>query len=114
MIIPANDKSTAEYRDSLEDMVQQFAYKADGKGRRPASMFTGGLSALEHAFDTLGYSDPQPCPEGECVVKNCHKWATCGTSSGAKNGQYLSCCGDHYGMANLGATFDIKAERIRK
>ena len=102
-----------EYKDALEDMVWQFGYKADGKGRRPASLFTGGLSALEHAFDVLGWLDPKPCPEGECVVKGCHNWATCGTPKGAKNGQYMSCCGTHYRLADLGGTFDIKPDRIK-
>jgi len=101
------------YKDALEDMVWQFAYKANGDEKKPASLFTGGLSALEHAFDVLGYSDPHPAPDGECVVMNCHKWATCGTPKGAKNGQYLSCCGDHYATASLGETFDIKPERVR-
>lgn len=103
-----------EYRDALEDMVWQFAYKSNGKGRRPASLFTGGLSALEHAFDVLGYDDPHPAPEGECVVKGCRNWATCGTPKGAKNGQYMSCCGYHMREADLGGTFDIKPERIKK
>lgn len=101
------------YRDALEDMVYQFGYKANGKGRKPASIFTGGLSALEHAFSVLDWPDPKPCPEGECVVKDCRNWATCGTPNGAKNGQYLSCCGEHYSLANLGATFDLKPERIK-
>ena len=104
---------TDDYKNALEDMVWQFAYKSNGKGRRPASLFTGGLSALEHAFGVLGYKDPQPAPEGECIVKGCRNWATCGTPKGAKNGQYLSCCGIHMRMADLGETFDMKPERLK-
>lgn len=105
--------SEKAYKDALKDMAWQFAFRANGKGRRPASLFTGGLSALEHAFDVLGYSNPHPAPEGECAVKGCREWATCGTPHGAKNGQYLSCCGTHMALAGLGDTFDIKPDRIK-
>ena len=46
--------------DALEDVVDQFAHRYL---RRRAKwyqlvMTTGGLSALEHAFDILGWKDP--------------------------------------------------------
>lgn len=41
-------------RDVLADMVSQFAYQTGD--RRGVS--TGGLSALEDAFDALGWKDP--------------------------------------------------------
>jgi hypothetical protein len=90
-----------ELREALEDMAWQFGYNANGTGRRAASLFTGGLSALEHAFSVLGWPDPKPCPEGECAVKSYHNWATCGTPRGTTNGQYLSCCGYHFGLVRL-------------
>jgi hypothetical protein len=102
-----------KYKDALEGMVYQFAYKMNGTKEHPASMFPGGLSALEHAFDVLGYQHVQPIPEMECVVLGCHRVATCGTPKGAKNGQYLSCCGEHYRTADMGETFDIKPERMK-
>ena len=46
---------------SLADMVNQFAYPCERKDGLFLS--TGGLSALEGAFDVLGYDDPKPCPE---------------------------------------------------
>ena len=46
--------------DALDDMVGQFAYRRlrrRGKWHQLV-MMTGGLSALEHAFDVLGWKDP--------------------------------------------------------
>lgn len=108
------EAETAKYKDALTDMVWQFGYRHNGKGRKPASLFTGGLSALEHGFSVLDYTDPHPTPEGECAVKGCRKWATCGTPKGTRNGQYLSCCGEHMAMAQLGDTFDLKPDRLRQ
>lgn len=48
----------SKYKEALEDMVNQFAYKFDGKGKTPPSIGTGGLSALEYAFWALGWEDP--------------------------------------------------------
>jgi hypothetical protein len=63
-----------EFRDALEDMVDQFAYPLDD----PPRITTGGLSALEHAFDVLGYPDPKEMPERKCQYENCNKTATSG------------------------------------
>ncbi len=41
-----------EMRDTIEDMVRQFAFPVVKYG--VPSLTTGGLSALEGAFDTLG------------------------------------------------------------
>lgn len=101
------------YKLALEDMAYQFAYRANGTDERPATMFTGGLSALEHAFNVLGWGNVKEAPDAECAVIGCHRWATCGTPKGTKNGQYLSCCGNHMAEAGLGATFDLKPDRIK-
>ena len=45
-----------ELKDSLVDMVNQFAYRGTYEGRE--NMHPGGLSALEDAFAALGLSDP--------------------------------------------------------
>ena len=45
-----------ELREALIDMVWQFAYEGTKNGK--GVMYTGGLSALEGAFSTLGLSDP--------------------------------------------------------
>jgi len=40
-------------------MVGQFAYETG----KPREIATYGLSALEHAFDVLGWDDPYTYPE---------------------------------------------------
>ena len=47
-------------REALEGMMYQFAY-ASVKDGQPA-LSTGGLSALEDAFEALGWSDPYIIP----------------------------------------------------
>lgn len=81
-------KREEELRDGLESMVYQFAYQTSG----PA-FHTGGLSALEEAFELLGWSDPHPCPEQKCETDECREHATCGTPT--PDG-YKRLCGDHY------------------
>jgi len=53
-----------ELREALIDMVWQFAYTGS-KGYH-----TGGLSALEGAFDALGLSDPITILDFEAAIKN--------------------------------------------
>lgn len=91
-----------EYKEALKDMLNQFAYKSDGAGRKPPVMFTGGLSALEHAFGVLDWPDPKPCPDSSCDVKGCQRWASCGMSR--PDGDYWSICGYHMGLINMGDT----------
>ncbi len=78
-----------KYKEALEDMVNQFAFSLDD----PPRLTTGGLSALEHAFQVLGYPDPKEVPEQRCQHGNCNKTATCGTPT--KKG-YKRVCGKHY------------------
>lgn len=91
-----------EYKEALEDMVWQFGYRSDGKGRRPPQLFTGGLSALEHAFSVLEWPDPKPCPEASCDIKKCQNWPGAGVPF--PNGDYLSLCSTHSAMATIGDT----------
>lgn len=81
--------SVREAREGLEDMVRQFAYWSESAG----GYWTGGLSALEGAFEILGWSDPQPAPEARCDEPGCMKQRTCGIPTEAG---YRSVCGDHY------------------
>lgn len=79
-------------REALEDMVNQFALPcktADGK----CALGSGGLSALEAAFDVLGWDDPHPAPWRACEARGCEEAATCGTLTGDG---YKRLCGDHY------------------
>ena len=78
-------------RGALIGMVEQFGYYVSGH------LMTGGLSALEDAFDVLGWTDPHPAPELACQYVDadgnaCGERRTCGspTPSG-----YLWTCGEH-------------------
>ena len=57
-----------ELREALADMVSQFAYRGTYEGRE--NLHTGGLSALESAFDALGISDPITVLDFEAAIKN--------------------------------------------
>ena len=95
---------SGKYKEALLNMVYQFADNCKKDGL-PA-YGTAGLSALENAFDVLGWDDPHPCPENKCDL--CNEWATCGTpapppkydsktgmtTSHTKN--YYRVCGKHY------------------
>jgi hypothetical protein len=81
----------ARYREALEDIAWQFAYPGSKDGRLVLS--TGGLSALESAFEALGWPDPKPCPERECEAVDCYKEATTGTPT---DDGYKRLCFDHY------------------
>lgn len=80
-------------KDIIIDLVQQFAYQTKLAGI-PAYT-TGGLSALESAFDYLKWRDPYPCPENKCDL--CNEWASCGTPT-PKNytKSYMRVCGKHF------------------
>ncbi len=53
----------SQWKDALEDMVEQFAYSGTDHGKPCLS--TGGLSALEHAFGVLGWDDPHVVEEAQ-------------------------------------------------
>jgi hypothetical protein len=80
-------------RDALEDMVNQFGYWTESGG----GVWTGGLSALESAFDALGWEDPHPLPHRVCDEPGCTREGTIGTPRvvGLPGGEYRRTCGDH-------------------
>lgn len=82
----ATERAEREAKDALEDMVRQFAYYGNG------AYFTGGLSALEHAFGVLGWEDPQPDDSCKCDSDGCGEQATCGTPTLTK---YRWTCSKH-------------------
>ena len=49
-------KQRDELKEALVSMVWQFAYRGTFEGRE--NLYTGGLSALEDAFEALGLADP--------------------------------------------------------
>lgn len=71
----SHDDGCCKFRDALEDMVYQFAYRSGDNNRRWFT--TGGLSALEHAFAVLGWDDPHYMEDGACEIAGCEQWATC-------------------------------------
>ncbi|HEY6568592.1 MAG TPA: hypothetical protein VI341_13835 [Actinomycetota bacterium] len=85
----------AETREALESMALQFGYWSDGVG----GIGTGGLSALEEAFDVLGWDDPHPLPERRCDEPGCMQDGTMGwpTRPGGTgpNGGYRRTCWGH-------------------
>jgi hypothetical protein len=92
----AGKKVDKRYKDALEDMVRQFAY--NGHDKKMPFYYTGGLSALEHAFDILGWIDPYPCPENKCEIKKCPKFATSGSPT--KKG-YKRMCIEHFKIFSI-------------
>lgn len=81
-------------KDVIENLCRQFAFESKTKNGKFA-ITTGGLSALEDAFEYLGWSDPQAYPGLACFC--CEEQATCGTPT-PKNYTvgYASVCGAHY------------------
>lgn len=77
-------------REALEDMCWQFADRADGD---PPKIWTMGLSALEGAFDVLGWTDPKDAPEIRCDEPGCERVRTCGWLS--PDG-YRNTCYEHW------------------
>lgn len=63
-------------RDALEGMARQFAYHNDS-----GQIHTGGLSALEEAFEVLGWPDPMDDTASTCDEPGCGREATCGWPS---------------------------------
>ena len=84
-----------KYREALEDMTWQFAHKGVIKGK--SALFTGGLSTLEGAFETLGWDDPhfvEDCDGVICDVEGCMEFATTGGINWHDKG-YWRLCSEH-------------------
>ena len=82
-----------KYKEALEEMVWQFGYRGT-KNNQPI-IWTGGLSALESAFEALGWDDPHYLPDAEgycCEIEGCVEPDTSGTRWG---GLYLRLCREH-------------------
>ena len=75
------------YRAALANMACQFACWARG------GLVTSGLSALEEAFEVLGWSEPHKVPEMVCDEPGCDEEATCGIPTPAG---YRRVCGRCY------------------
>jgi hypothetical protein len=84
--------SEEKLREALEDMAFQFSYRSTHNNR--PNLITGGLSALESAFNALGWDDPHPLPEegNTCEIKGCMNEPTSGQHWGK---MYLNLCYKH-------------------
>lgn len=80
-----------ELRRALEEMVWQFAFRTVVKGR--AALSNGGLSALEDAFDVLGWPDPYfPVDPPVCDIEGCPDWQVAAIRW---RGVYTQVCREH-------------------
>ena len=81
------------YKEALEDMVWQFAYRRTKDGK--IMLCAGGLSALESAFDALGWDNPHFINDDsmECDIKRCHDWRS---SQIHWDGIYVMICEKHF------------------
>ncbi len=83
-----------EIKEALESMVWQFGYRGV-KNKKPV-IHTGGLSALEEAFEALGWDDPHYLPEEgyTCEVVGCMEPDSAGVHWGDDK-LYLRLCHEH-------------------
>ena len=84
-----------KYKDALEEMVWQFAYRGIKNGK--SVMHTGGLSALEGAFEALDWSDPKFFEDMDgaiCDVNGCPGWVVAQGGMWEETG-YWCLCGEH-------------------
>ena len=80
-----------ELQAALIGMVEQFAFWSEVDG---GCFWTGGMSALEDAFDALGWpGDLHPAAQLACDVDGCSHRVSCGWPS--PDG-YRRTCGQHY------------------
>lgn len=85
----------SKYKEALQDMVWQFAYR--GTKNNKSIMLTGGLSALEGAFEALGWDDPKYFDDMDgviCDVEDCPGWVQAQGGMWADTG-YWCLCGLH-------------------
>ncbi len=85
-----------DYKEALEDMVWQFAYRFED-----GTLRTGGLSALESAFQTLGWKDPykiKDCNGVICDVDGCCGFVSCQGCAWRETG-YWCLCSEHCAKA---------------
>ena len=75
-----------ELLDTIKDLCYQFGGWSDG------GLTHDFISALEGAFDILGWDSPHPVPEMTCDEDGCNKQITCGWPS---DSGYRRTCSEH-------------------
>lgn len=82
----------SKYKEALESMVWQFAHRGVKGGT--SILYTGGLSALESAFEALGWEDPhvvEDCDLLICDVEGCAEFVTNQGVNWADKGYWCLC-----------------------
>lgn len=81
-----------KYEEALEEMVWQFAYRST-KNKKPI-LWTRGLSALESAFEVLGWPDPKYLEDMDgviCDVEDCAGWVVAQGGMWRETGYWCLC-----------------------
>lgn len=81
-------------RDCVEELARQFGGWHSGKG----GYTTNGLSALEFAFEVLGWDDPHIDKKSRCDEPGCKKQINCGWND--SKGKRRRTCSQHYERFN--------------
>jgi len=85
----------SDLRESLESMVWQYGFRGVRDGK--PVIHTGDMSALEEAFEALGWEDPHPVPDVDglvCDVEGCMEPVSDQGYSWSWTG-YWMVCGNH-------------------
>lgn len=85
-------------KEIIKQLIFQFGYR--GVKKNKPVIHTAGLSALEEAFEVLGWEDPHYLPEQgfTCEVKGCMNEDTVGMHWGNSK-LYLRLCSEHHMQA---------------
>ena len=105
-----------EYKEALEGMVWQFAYRSVNKDNK-SILWTGGTSALEYAFIALSWQDPHIVEDfdgGICDVEGCAGWVVAQGGMWVETG-YWCLCDKHSGASRRGQVQPkMKARAIKR
>ena len=102
-------------KEALEEMVWQFAYRGV-KGKK-SILHTGGLSALESAFEALGWPDPKPIDDfdgGICDVKGCLEWVVAQGGIWRETGYWCLCAKHSNGSREGKPQPEMKSRAIKR
>jgi len=100
------------YKEALEEMVWQFAHKGVKRGK--SVLHTGGLSALESAFDTLGWSDPYYVKDMNgviCDVDGCAEFVSNQGINWRDKGYWCLCIEHGFSKNNM-PPIDTEPEKV--
>ena len=81
-----------KYREALESMVWQFALRDIKNGK--SILWSGCQSALEYAFEVLGWDDPKIIDDIDgsiCDVEGCPGWVVAQGGMWADTGYWCLC-----------------------